>query len=232
MITLRRAEDRRHLRRGSHQTWMTFDPENPLDPLRRGFHALRSFTEEHLGPGGALPPPLQEDVEILTYVREGALVHHHGAGEMNLQGPGEFQRSSVSRESRRPSTNESRLESAQIFQSSLSSRIQPLQPLWEKKRFPIADREGILRIVVSLEGNQTSLPKPQNIRVYSSVLLLGQHLIHELGPGRGAWLQVITGNVLLRDHELRAGDGVALEDEPALSFTARNSAEIMLFDLA
>ena len=97
MITLRRSEERRHLRHGISDTWMTFDPDNPIDPLRRGFHALESLNEERLGPKMALHPHAQEEIEIITYVHEGALLHQDGTGGLGRLGPGEFQRASARR---------------------------------------------------------------------------------------------------------------------------------------
>ncbi len=211
---------------------MTFDPENARDPLRHGFHCLRSLTEEQLGPGAALHPHPPESLVLLTYVREGALTHQPAGEAPGRQGPGEIRRTSVARGAAHPSANASRADPAHVIQGCLSLADGAVHDRWEQRRFPIADREGILRLVASLEGAQASLRMPQDVRIYSSVLLLGHHLIHELGSGRGAWLQVVRGTVLLRDQELRAGDGAALEDEAALSLTARDSAEIMLFDLA
>jgi hypothetical protein len=232
MITLRRSEERRHHTRGIHDTWMTFDPENKIDPLRRGFHALEPFNEESLGPEMGLSPHVQQDIEIITYVREGSLVHQDGVGGLGRLGPGEFQRTSVCRGVRHSALNGSLFDSAHVFQSCISSQGIGMRPLQEQKRFPIADREGILRIVVSPDGGHASLPIHQDVRLYSSILLIGHHLIHELGSGRGAWLHVVKGRVLLRSFDLRAGDGAALENEAAISFTAQEPSEILLFDLA
>jgi len=87
-------------------------------------------------------------------------------------------------------------------------------------------------MVVSAQGRHESLSIDQDVRLYSSILLLGHHLIHELEAGRVAWLHVVKGRVMLRDHDLRAGDGAAIENESAISFTAQEPAEVLLFDLA
>lgn len=232
MITLRRSEERRRLKRGNHDIWMTFDPGNPSDPLRRGFHALESLNEENLGPEMGLYAHPQDDAEIITYVREGSLIHQDAGGGLGRLGPGEFQRTSAGRGIRHRAVNGSLIDCAHVFQFCITPKGIGLQPAQEQRRFPIADREGVLRVVVSPDGGHQSLPIDQNVRLYSSILLLGHHLIHELGSGRGAWLHVVKGRVMFRDHDLHAGDGAALENESALSFTARGSAEVLLFDLA
>jgi redox-sensitive bicupin YhaK (pirin superfamily) len=232
MITLRRSEERRHLRRGTSDTWMTFDPENPIDPLRRGFHALESLNEERLGPEMGLQSLGQEDLEIITYVHEGNLIHQDESGGLGRLGPGEFQRTRVSQDLRHRALNGSALQAAHVFQSAITAKARAARPLQEQKRFPQADREGILRIVVSPDGAKASLPILQDVRMYSSILLLGHHLIHELAAGRGAWIHVVKGRIRLGDLDLRAGDGAALENVASLSFTAQAAAEILLFDLA
>jgi redox-sensitive bicupin YhaK (pirin superfamily) len=232
MITLRRSEDRRHLKRGRSDTWMSFDPENQVDPLRRGFHALASLNEEKLGPESGLHSHPQEDLEIITYVREGVLIHQDEAGKLGKLGPAEFQRSNVCREIRHRALNGSPIDAAHVFQSSITAKGPPPRLLQEQRRFPQADREGALRIVVSPEGTQESMPILQDVRLYSSILLLGHHLIHEMAAGRGVWLQVVNGRIRLSGLELGAGDGAALENVSSLSFTAQETAEILLFDLA
>ena len=232
MITLRKAEERRRFRRGLQDTWMTFDPENRVDPLRDGFHALESLNEETLGPGMGLHPHVRKDVEIITYVREGILTLPREAGRAGHLGSGEFQHMSASRGVRHRARNGSSTATAHVYQSCITPGPADAGPVREQMRFPTADREGILRLVVSPDGGGRSLRSRRDVRMYSSVLLLGHHLVHEISRGRGAWLHVVNGRVVLRDLELGVGDAVALDGEVAVSFTAQEPAEILLFDLA
>jgi len=177
-------------------------------------------------------PHPQKDLEIITYVREGILIHQGTDGGLQRLESGEFQRSNACRGIRHRALNGSLVDSAHVFQSAILAKGRAPRPLQQQKRFPQADREGILRIVVSPDGVQASLPILQDVRLYSSILLLGHHLIHELAAGRGAWLQVVHGRIRLSGQELGPGDGAALENVSSLSFTAQEAAEILLFDLA
>jgi len=232
VITLRRSEDRRHLKRGLSDTWMTFDPENPIDPLRQGFHALELLNEELLAPEMGSDPRHRDDLEIITYVHEGALVYQDDCGALGRLESGEFQRTNLRRGLRDRTLNGSPIDASHIFQGGIAARGMALEPTQEKRRFPIADREGVLRLVVGPDQRPTSLPIQSDVRLYSSILLLGHHLIHPLESGRGGWLHVITGRIRLGPFDLRVGDAAALENEAAISFTAQEPAEVLLFDLA
>jgi hypothetical protein len=205
-----------------HDTWMTFDPSRSADPFRRGFHALETLNEELLSSEMALLSTPRSGVDVVTYVQEGAWIRPV-AGRLEA---GEFERASDPREGGRAAAT------ARVFRICVTATAVAPGPALERRRFPRADREGILRLVVSPDGREDSLRLHQDVFLYSSVLLPGHHLIHEMAEGRGAWLQVVAGRVRLRDHDLGAGDGAALDGEPAVALTAREASEILLFDLA
>jgi len=238
MITLRRAEARRHVRSGTQDTWLTFDAENGADPFSRGFRALEALNEEMPISEMNLQPHTHEDIEVVTYVREGMLIHQNEAGTMGLLGPGEFQRTSASRKVRHRVINASLMNPAHVFQSCITPDGNEFLPGTEQKRFPVVDREGVLRLVASPDGKDGSLRVQQDLRMYSSVLLVGHHMVHELRQGRAAWLHVVKGRILLsgrvqiEDHLLGTGDAAALEDERAVCFRAEVPSEVILFDLA
>jgi redox-sensitive bicupin YhaK (pirin superfamily) len=211
---------------------MAFDPENAADPFRRGFRTLESFNEETPLSAMSLHPHTQDDIEIVTYVREGALVDQDRSGKLGLLDAGEFQRTSACQEIRHRVINGSFMNPAKVFQSCITPDGGGLKPGVEQKRFPVADREGVLLLIASPDGRNGSLRIQQDVQIYSSVLLVGQHPIHALGEGRAAWLHVIKGRVLLREHCLGTGDAAGLEDEAAVSFTAQIPSEVLLFDLA
>lgn len=237
MITVRRSGTRRHVRSGTQDTWLTFDPEDLADRFRNGFRTLEALNEETPVSEMNLHPHPQ-DVEIVTYVREGTLVHQDRGGELSRLGAGEFQRTSARRRIRHRVINGSLLNPAHVFQSCITPDGSELEPGTEQKRFPVVDREGVLRLIASPDGRAGSLSIQQDLRMYSSILLIGHHLIHELNPGRAAWLHVVKGRVLLKgrdllgDQHLATGDAAAVENERAVSFTAEVPSEILLFDLA
>jgi len=238
MITVRRSEARRHVLSGTQDTWLTFDPDNESDPFRFGFRALEALNEETPISEMNLHPHSVEDIEIVTYVREGTLINQDWSGGLGRIDSGEFQRTSAARKLRHRVINGSLLNPAHVFQSCITPDGNEFQPGTEQKRFPVADRQGVLRLVASSDGRNGSLRIQQDLRMYSSVMLVGHHLIHELTQGRAAWLHVIKGRVLLKgrvilqDQLLGTGDAAALEEEEAVAFTAEIPSEILLFDLA
>ena len=232
MITLRRSDQRRHIKSASQDTWLTFDPESHVDPMRHGFHALESLNEEHPAPEMGLLNHRQGDIEIITYVRTGTLIQQKNPGRMGRIQAGEFQHTRAGGGVEHRSLNASLVETANVFQSCITLDRPDLKPLQQLKHYPLSDREGILKLVVSPDGGEKSLRIHPDVRMYSSVLLLGHHLIHELDKGRGAWLHVVKGRIQLRDYYLGTGDGAALDHEAVVSFTAQQPSEIILFDLA
>lgn len=232
MIAYRRSEERRHIKNDQQDTWLTFDPESQVDAMQRGFHSLESLNEEHPGPEMGLSPHRQGNMEVITYVQKGALVQQMSRGAMARIQTGEFQHTRAGRGVVHRSVNASLTETAHVLQSCITLDRADLDVLHQLERFPVTDREGALRLVVSPDGANRSLRIHPDARLYSSVLLPGHHIIHELDTGRGAWLHVVKGRIRLRDHFLGAGDGAALDHEAAVSFTAQQPSEVLLFDLA
>lgn len=211
---------------------MTFDAESPADPLRRGFRTLESLNEERLAPGMKLLLQPLKNLEVLTYVQEGALIEEEPSGKIRALEVGECRRSSARSGTPRWAVNRSLTEYAHAFQSCTSPGPKVPRARIEQKRFPVADRRGMLRLLASPDGKDESLQMRRDIRIYSSLLDPGHHLIHELAPSRAAWLHLVKGRIQLVDHILRAGDGACLVEEAAVSWTAQEASEILLFDLA
>jgi hypothetical protein len=232
MITIRRARDRRHHQEGGRDTWMTFDADGGSDPLGKGFRSLEALNEEGLEPGiGILLHP-ERDVDMFTYLREGSLVQDDPASPRIVLEAGECRRTSSRSPTTHRAVNPSPSDTTRAIQCRIRSDRTLLRPGPEQRRFPMAERRGILRLLASPDGRDASLRMRQDLRVYSSLLDPGQHLFHELTPGRAAWLHVVEGRIALADHELRTGDGASLVEETAVSLTAREPSEILLFDLA
>jgi redox-sensitive bicupin YhaK (pirin superfamily) len=230
MIEVRRAKERRHDHRGQQETWLTFNVQARADPLPDGFNSLQILNECRLPPGGGSPTLPHSDTEIITYVLEGSLAYDDSLGRSGVMHAGEFRRMTAGRNVRCTEKNASRGDWARIFQLWLRSRDAGVQPGDEQKRFSTAQRRGGLCLVASPDGRLGSLHLREDALVYSALLERGQHIVHDLQPGRGAWLHVVNGEVTLGDDVLGSGDGAGISAEP-VSFTAREETEILLLDL-
>jgi len=231
MTTLRRAKDRHHDRRRKRDAWLTFNPEDRADPLADGFGTLEYLNEDRLPPGASVPRGPPHDAEIVTYVREGALAYEDSMGRSGVTQAGEFQRMTAGRGVRHSETNASRTDWAHVFRIWLRPSKAGREPGYEQKRFSAAQRRDGLCVVASLDARRGSLRVHQDALVYSALLHQGQHVIHELPPGRSAWLHVVQGEVTLGDIVLTTGDGAGVAAERAVSLTAREETEILLIDV-
>ena len=231
MITLRRAEERHHDRHRKEDVWSTFHPRGPGDARADRFGHLESLSESRLPSGAIASRDPHHDAEIVTYVREGALAYEDAPGSSGVIQAGEFQGTTAGRGIRRSETNASRSDGAHVFQLLLGSAEPGLVPGHELKRFTVAERRGRLCVVASPDARRGSLRIHQDALVCSAVLEPGQHVIHELSPGRTAWLHCVEGEVTLGDNVLTTGDGAGVTAERSVSLTAREETEILFVDL-
>jgi len=232
MIWVRRANARRHDRRHKRDVWRTFDLRDRAPAFADGFGMLEALDENRLPPGVEIPRYEHDAAEIVTYVREGTIACVDSSGHSSVIHAGEFERMTASRGVWHTETNASRADWAHVFQIRLHGSHAARELAREHKRFSTAERRGVLRVVASPDLRAGSLHLHEDTRLYSTILEPGQHVVHELAPGRAAWLHVVLGEVVLRDLMLTAGDGAGLAAERAVSLTARQGSEILLFDLA
>ena len=232
MITLRRAEERHHDWHLNEEVWHTFHPEDHADAFAAGFGALVSLNEARLSPGGGFAGHSACDAEIITYVREGALANEDSLGRSGVVHAGEFQRVTIGLGMRHSETNGSQTDWAHIFQIGLRSAEVELASGYERKRFSAAQRRGGLCMVASPDARRGTLRIHQDALMYSAILDPGQHVVHELPPGRRAWVHLVQGEAVLSDFVLTGGDGAGVTAERAVSLTARQETELLIFDLA
>ena len=231
MIALHRAKERHHIRRRKQEVWLTFCPQDRMDPLADGFGALEALDENRLPPGAGVAPHPRQEAEIVTYVLKGALAQEDSTGRSGVIQAGEFQRMTAGRRVRHSERNASQADWAHVFRMSLHPSESELDCTHEQKFFSVAERRGVLCIVASPDGRKGSLRVHQDALIYSTILDVGQHLVHELPQGRIAWLHVVRGEATLGDLVLTTGDGVGVTGEPAVSFTAQEETETLLLDL-
>lgn len=232
MISLRRAEARHHDPRRRCQVWRTFDPRDRTDHLCDGFGTIEALDESRLPPRGDVPRHARGETEIVTYVREGTVVYEDSTGHSGVIHAGEFQCMIAALGTRHSEANASRVDSAHVFQVRLHRPAATLEPGREQKRFSVAERRGGLCVVASPDAQRGSLRLHQDARMYSTVLELGQHIVHELALGRAAWLHIVQGEVTLGDLVLTTGDGAGITTERAVSLTAREDSEVLLVEVA
>jgi redox-sensitive bicupin YhaK (pirin superfamily) len=231
MITVRRAKDRRHIKRDDQDLWLTFDAENAQDPFAHGFGALEILCENHLPADAVVPLHARDDAEIITYVAEGALAYENARDAPGIVQAGEFQRVTAGRRLRHSEAIPTRTGGAHIFQIWLRPSKTELEPSHEKRRFSTAQRRGHLCLIASPDGRKGTLHVHQDAFLYSATLDKGYHVVHELLPGRNAWLQIVRGSVKCAGYVLDGGDGAAITGERTVSFTAQEETEILLLDL-
>lgn len=231
MITLRRNMQRRRVQRGRCELWFTFTALDPANPVADDFGLLAAFDETRLPPGGVAAPYPPGEAEIITYVYQGALAQKNSPGSSGVVHVGEFQRMTTGRGVRHKEANASQTEWVHFFRISLRPLRAGLDCAHEQKLFVTAQRHNKLCVVASHDGREGSLLILQDALVYSSALDPGYHLIHELLPGRSAWLHVIHGEASLQDIILTQGDAVGVVDEPSVSLTAQDNCEILLVDV-
>ena len=233
MITLRPAEERGQADFGWLHTRYTFSFADYYDPEHVQFRSLRVINEDHVDPGHGFGTHPHRDMEIITYVLEGALAHKDSMGTGSTIRPGEVQRMSAGTGVMHSEFNHSPSEGVHLLQIWLLPESKGIKPSYEQKDFPRESKLNRLRLVASPAGDDGSVTIHQDARLYASVLEEGKSVRHELGKDRYAWLQVARGEVSLNGTTLKAGDGAAVEHEAALEITGRvPSSEFLLFDLA
>jgi redox-sensitive bicupin YhaK (pirin superfamily) len=190
------------------------------------------MNEDFVAPGQGFGTHPHHDMEIVTYVLEGALEHKDSMGNGEVLYPGEFQRMSAGTGITHSEFNPSSTEPVHLYQIWLFPERKGIEPSYEQKRFPEEERHNRLRLVASRDVENGSLLIHQDARIYLSSLDAGRSVEHRLQPGRHAWLQVLQGHVSLNGTALDTSDGAAVSDESMLTIQANDDAQIMLFDLA
>jgi redox-sensitive bicupin YhaK (pirin superfamily) len=232
MIRVRLAKDRGFANYGWLETYHTFSFSSYHDPQHMGFRSLRVMNEDRVAAGQGFGTHPHRDMEIVTYVLEGALEHKDSMGNGEVLRPGEFQRMSAGTGITHSEFNPSTAEPVHLYQIWLLPERKGIEPSYEQKRFDEGGRQNQLQIVASPDAVDGSLLIHQDARVYLANIDTGREVSHHLENGRHAWLQVLRGSVSLNGQTLGTSDGAAICDVDDLSIQGLSTAEIMLFDLA
>lgn len=233
MITIRPAQARGTANFGWLDSRHTFSFGNYYDPNHMGFADLRVINEDKVTPGQGFGTHGHRDMEIISYVLEGALEHKDSLGTGSVIRPGDVQRMSAGTGIAHSEYNASQTEPVHFLQIWILPDTKGLEPSYEQKAFTEAQKRGQLRLVGSRDGRNGSITIHQDIEFYAAYLQEGEQVRHSFVNGRVAWLQVARGAVQLNDQTLTAGDGAAISNESSLILQgASNTAEVLLFDMA
>ena len=232
MITVRKSEDRGHANRGWLDSYHTFSFADYYDRNYMNFRSLRVINEDVISPGKGFGTHGHSDMEIITYVLAGALEHKDSLGTGAAIKPGEVQRMSAGTGIQHSEFNHSQTEPVHLLQIWLLPDTNGLQPSYEQREFPLAERHGQLRLVAARDARDGAVKVHQDVDLYAAVLDKNSQVSHALQPNRHAWVQVARGSVLLNGLTLEKGDGAAVSDEAELVIESAEDAEFLLFDLA
>src|SRR5678816_3814823 len=231
MIRLRRSAESAHADHGWLDTRHTFSFAGYYDPRHMGYRTLRVINDDRVAGGGGFPTHPHRDMEIVSYVVDGALEHRDSLGTGSVIRPGDVQRMTAGTGVRHSEFNPSPDDPMRLIQIWIVPEREGLAPSYEQMQFPIAERTGCLRLVASGDGRDGSLTIQQDADLFASILEPGQKVEHSIRPGRGAWVQVIRGRVDLGGKTLEEGDGAAVENESSIVLSGVEPAEVLLFDL-
>jgi quercetin 2,3-dioxygenase len=232
MINIRSSEQRGHAQHGWLDTRFTFSFADYYDPKHVQFRTLRVMNDDRIAGGGGFPTHPHRDMEIVTYVLEGALAHRDSMGNGSVIKAGDVQYMSAGTGVAHSEFNASESEAVHLYQIWMFPDRNGHQPAYAQKNFSEEEKRGKLLLVVSPDGSEGSLQIRQDNRLYASVLDQGQTVKHELKPERHAYVQVARGSVKLNGHQLKTGDGAEVSQEKAVQLTGIEKAEVLLFDLA
>jgi quercetin 2,3-dioxygenase len=232
MIAIRKAEDRGHANHGWLDTHFTFSFADYYDPRHMGYRSLRVINDDVVQGGGGFGMHPHRDMEIVTYVLQGALEHKDSMGNGSTMRPGDVQRMTAGTGIFHSEFNPSDTEAVHLLQIWILPETRGLTPSYEQTTFSEAEKRGAFRLVASRDGRDGSVTINQDASIYATIVESGETVEQPIAPGRHVWLHVARGTVLFGDRELKAGDGVAIDGESSVAVTGKSTAEVLLFDLA
>jgi len=232
MVTLRRAEDRGHADHGWLNTYHTFSFAGYYDPAHMGFRGLRVINEDRVQPGEGFGTHPHRHMEIVSYVLEGGLEHRDSMGNGSVIRPGEVQRMSAGTGVTHSEFNASEKAFVHFLQIWILPAERGIAPGYEQTRFPAEELDGVFRLVASPDGKDGSVTIHADAKLYAGRFGNGSTGELTLAAGRHGWVHVARGTVKVNGHDLKAGDGAALSDEPAIRVEGLDASEVLVFDLA
>ncbi|MEO1000163.1 MAG: pirin family protein [Pseudomonadota bacterium] len=232
MQIVRKSDARGHSQFGWLDSRHSFSFGEYFDPAHMGFGPLRVINEDRVAPGHGFGAHPHANMEILSYVLDGALEHRDSMGEASVIRPGDVQRMSAGTGVRHSEMNASAEDPVHFLQIWIVPEADGLPPSYAQATIPLTDRPGELRLLGSRDGRDGSIVIHRDVDLWGAALGPGDAITHAPGAGRGLWLQVTRGSVMVGETRLDTGDGLALTDAETLRIAADAPAEVLLFDMA
>jgi redox-sensitive bicupin YhaK (pirin superfamily) len=230
MKRIRRAEERGHANHGWLNSYHTFSFANYHDPDHMGFRSLRVINDDLVLGGGGFDTHPHRDMEIISYVLRGALKHRDNMGTEAVMKTGDVQRISAGTGVLHSEHNFSPIDPVHFLQIWIVPDRKGAKPDYAEKSFAQA-QHGQLHLAVSKTGRDGSISINQDADLYFAKLDPGDSVAHPLQAGRHAWVHVAEGSATVNGEKLKAGDALALSDEPEVRIEADKSAQVLIFDL-
>ncbi|MSO99077.1 MAG: pirin family protein [Rhodospirillaceae bacterium] len=231
MISIRKGTERGHFRNDWLDSRHSFSFGGYYDPQHLGFSALRVINDDLIGPGGGFPTHGHKDMEIITYVLDGAIEHKDSLGNGSVIRPGDIQRMSAGSGIMHSEFNPQAGEGTRLLQIWLLPNARGIAPGYEQIHVPASERSGKLKLVASPDGREGGVTIHQDALLYAGTLKPGEVATLSLADKRTAWVQVAKGAVTLNGTAMAEGDGAAVKKETALNIAATQPAEVLVFDL-
>jgi quercetin 2,3-dioxygenase len=229
MLTLRRSNERGHANHGWLNSYHTFSFANYYDPAHMSYRSLRVINEDWVAPKKGFPTHGHRDMEIISYVLEGALEHRDSMGNTSVIRPGDVQRMTAGTGVTHSEYNPSETDPVHLLQIWILPNAENLTPGYEQKTYAAGEKQGQLRLIASPDGRDGSVTVHQDMYLYATVLDAGERVSY--ATDRTLWIQVARGQVQVNGELLEPGDAAALETD-TLEMIGQTKAEVLVFDLA
>jgi len=232
MLEVRKSSERGYADHGWLKSFHTFSFADYYDPEHMGYGSLRVINEDRIAPGSGFGTHGHRDMEIISYVLEGALAHKDNMGNGSSIVPGDVQRMSAGKGVLHSEYNHAKDGETHFLQIWIEPNVTSIRPSYEQKHFDAASKRGHLRLIASADGREASVQIHQDAAVYAALLDGAERIAYELDPGRRAYVHVARGKLTVNGQRLEAGDALKASGVTELVLENGEQAEVILFDLA
>lgn len=231
-MIIRRSAERGFANHGWLRSYHTFSFADYYDPDHMGFRVLRVINEDRVAPGKGFGMHSHRDMEIISYVLAGELEHKDSMGNGTIIRPGDVQRMSAGTGVTHSEFNPSADMPVHFLQIWIVPERTGLPPSYEQKTFGVQEKRGRLCLVGSRGAHDGSVTIHQDVNLFAALLEEGQRVVHELAPGRHAWIHLARGAIELNGQHLEAGDAAGIALAGPIALAGQTSSEVLLFDMA